>query len=466
MKPNAKATGSRRHYLFAAGRSLAVTVVLFSAFLARAQFFPSYILPTAPLNAWSCSDPVYWTSDYGTFPWSFTNLASSYRGDGSSLAVDSNSPAWLRFRVTESGGTTNLAVDTGTVMFWFAPDWSSASSGGNGPGTFGRLLEIGAYTTNSSEGWWSLYLDNTGNDIFFAAQTNDFASGVTTYLSAPIAWTTNYFHFIALTYSATNTALYLDGVLATNGPALTVRPGPGTLANGFYIGSASNGVNQAHGLFNSLYTFNTPLDGDTIRAVFDFSLMYYLINPINRAMNESLTPSADPFWTPGYRAISGAGQMTNVGAASVCVTDSTNVVWLTNLTATATAGGTMSVTFTIEGGAAGALYDVFATSQLSPGTNGVPWKWLGQGRHCQVYSLTGLPDTTCYLILGTPQDTDEDGLTDAYELLVSHTDPASPDTDADGWTDDEEVLNGTDPLTPDQPFKVLITRPGRHAVLP
>ena len=39
----------------------------------------------------------------------------------------------------------------------------------------------------------------------------------TNYLTFPISWTANGWHFIALTYSATNLALYLDGKLATNG---------------------------------------------------------------------------------------------------------------------------------------------------------------------------------------------------------------------------------------------------------
>ena len=59
--------------------------------------------------------------------------------------------------------------------------------------------------------------------------------------------------------------------------------------------------------------------------------------------------------------------------------------------------------------------------------------------------LTNLPPTTCFLILGTPQDTDGDGLTDAYELLVSKTDPNNRDSNLDGILDGWDVLLGLNP---------------------
>jgi hypothetical protein len=178
-----------------------------------------------PLDSWSFSDHINWTSDLGYAPVSFTNLAYSNLGDGASLVLDSTNPAWLQYNVYENDGTTNLTVDAGTVMFWFAPgNWSSTNEGGAGPGEYGRLLEVGSYTPDSSYGWWSIYVDDVGANLYFSTQTNDLSSSITTYLSVPIAWTTNYFHFVVLTYSATNTALYLDGTLATNGSPLTVFP--------------------------------------------------------------------------------------------------------------------------------------------------------------------------------------------------------------------------------------------------
>ena len=288
-------------------------------------------------------------------------------------------------------------------------------------------------------------MDDVGNNIYFSTQTNDLSGTATTYLSAPIAWTTNYFHFVVLTYSATNTALYLDGGLAATGPPMTNYPGADVLAKGFYIGSNSNGVYQAHGMFNSVYTCNVPLDADTIAEIFNYDYTWYMISPWNTAMMSHIYSADSSPSTTTPNVITGQGNLQWVTNAPNCVY-STNI-WITNIVATAAGDGTMSVTFTIEGGADGAFYDVFWNSVLSFGPNGFPWAWLGQGLHCNTYTLAGLPNTACFLMLGTPLDTDGDGLTDAYEKLVSKTDPNNPDTDGDGIPDGWSVLLGLNPLT-------------------
>ena len=43
-------------------------------------------------------------------------------------------------------------------------------------------------------------------------------------------------------------------------------------------------------------------------------------------------------------------------------------------------------------------------------------------------------------------DTDNDGLSDNEELMEHKTDPINPDTDGDGYLDGEEVEHGYDPL--------------------
>ncbi len=49
-------------------------------------------------------------------------------------------------------------------------------------------------------------------------------------------------------------------------------------------------------------------------------------------------------------------------------------------------------------------------------------------------------------------DTDLDGLTDYDELFIYHTDPRDRDTDDDNYSDRLEILEGWDPLDPDDPF--------------
>ena len=394
-----------------------------------------------PLDSWSFQDSTNWTSDLGYAPISFTNLSFSHLGNGDSLVVDTNIPAWLQYNVYEADGTTNLTVDVGSVTFWFAANWSSTNdaNGGLGPQEYGRLLEVGGYTPDSSYGWWSIYVDDAGANLYFSAQTND-GSGNTYTLSTPIDWTTNYFHFVALTYSSTNVSLYLDGQLATNDPGgLSVWPGNDVLATGFYVGSDSNGVLQANGLFNKVATYNYPLNSNDVQTIFNWNYTWYEIMPWNQAMfNIVSAPSSAPNGAvpdviigPGYL------QLTNSGTG---ITSSN--VWITNVVAAATGSGTnnMVLTFTIQGGSNGVPYDVFANSVLSFGTNGTPWAWMGQGYHGNTYQLTNLPNTACFLILGTPLDSDGDGLTDAYELLVSKTCPTNYSTDGTGMSDGWEIL--------------------------
>ena len=133
------------------------------------------------LSSFSFTDTTNWLSDQGYPPVSFTNLNASDLGNGTALVVDSPDPAWLQYNVVENDGTTNLTVDQGSLMFWFAPYWSSTNAGGTGPGEWGRLIEVGTYTPDSSYGWWGLYVDDGGNNLYFSAQTNDFpaTSGLT-----------------------------------------------------------------------------------------------------------------------------------------------------------------------------------------------------------------------------------------------------------------------------------------------
>lgn len=407
-----------------------------------AQPSPGDPPPSNWLDWWSFSNTNTWATERGRVPVSFTNLAVSPLGNGTAVVLDNANPAWLRYNVRESDGSTNLTVNNGTVMLWFAPAWASANQGGTGPGTFGRLIEAGSYTTNASSGWWSLYLDPQGTNLTFAAQTN---GSTVVYLSAPVSLTTNRWHLIALTYSETNTSLYFDGALATNGPGMTVWPSTNVLNGGFYIGSDNTGVAQARGMIDDVFTYSFPMDAQAIMSQFTSSYFVYYLNPANFA-NLSSAPFTATY-TPIFNAIGGSGFLTWMGTNASCVT-STNL-WLTNVTAALQTNAMMNMSFGIAGGADGLLYDIFANSILVTADSTNAWAWMGQGLHCNSYALTDLASSAAFLIAGKPIDSDGDGLSDAYERLVSKTDPNNPDSDGDGMLDGWEALWGTDPNSAD-----------------
>jgi len=400
--------------------------------------------PVQMLDSWTFQNSNL-VSDTGHAPLSSTNIFWSNLGFGSAPILNSTNPAWLQYNVYESDGTTNLTVDSGTAMLWIAPSWSSANAGGTGPGEYGRLWEAGGYSPDSSLGWWSIYLDDVGDNLYFSAQTNDLSGTVTTYFSYPISWTSDYWHHVAVTYSTNGTALYLDGVLVTNGPAMTVYPGPDVLANGFWMGSDSNGVYQAGGMIAGAATYNGPMSSWELGMNYNIQALTLLMNPRNKVYLGLTNAASTPTWTNGYEAITGAGSVQWVGTAPNCAnsTDMTPV-WFTNVMAKATNGVT-SLTFTVQGGVP-TNYDVFATVYLSAALTNDNWVWLGQVQPCNTYTVQ-IPTTSAFLILGTPQSSCGCGLTDAYLSLVAKESPDGPNFDSYGVPYAWYAQNGLVPIT-------------------
>ena len=221
-----------------------------------------------PLAHWRFDNTNTWVGEEGQLPLLAANVVGIPDWSSNAVLVDNASQAVLAYNVAETNGDTNITCQTGSLMFWFKPDWSSANVGGNGPGGWGRLIEMGdnnpdlstnSWTLDSTNGWWALYLSPDGTQLSFSTSTN---GGGMTNLSANVAWFSNEWYQITLTYSPTDSALYVDGQLLANGAGVTYYPNTNELANGFRIGSDENGKNQAEGAFDELQTFDYPLSAD------------------------------------------------------------------------------------------------------------------------------------------------------------------------------------------------------------
>ena len=86
-----------------------------------------------------------------------------------------------------------------------------------------------------------------------------------------------------------------------------------------------------------------------------------------------------------------------------------------------------------------APYDIFITTNLSanvPGLNLTNWLWETRASAGQTnVSVATGTNSIAFYRLGTTNDTDSDGLTDAFENLVSHSDPSDGDSDGDALPD-------------------------------
>jgi hypothetical protein len=425
-----------------------VLVFALARTLHAAGLLPPGNYPPDAIASWSFEDTNNWTSDQGDSPISFTNISWALLGDGSSLVVNSNAPAWLNFNVIDpTNSQTNLVLNApGSITFWFGPGWSSGTNGGGGPGQWSELVSVGEWTTNASFGYFGLSVDAAGSNVWFSSQDG---LGDTYSLFAPIvSWTTNYFHSLTLTYSSTNVSIYMDGRLATNDPGgLSIWPSPAAVSSGIWFGSDTNGEQQAQGMFNSIATYNTVLDSNTVQEIYSSQLTYYELSPWNIPYMDALSsggsnPSTYDFTNSTLPdVITGSGLLQSDGMMPNWTANANPYyVWITNVVATQTGGGTMSMTFSINGGQSGYLYDVFATSALQiPLSSGV-WYWWGQGDAGYTYTVTVTNASEVLLVLGTPLSTTGNGLTDAYELLILHNSDTNYSTDGTGMADGWEVL--------------------------
>ncbi|MBN2505868.1 MAG: hypothetical protein JXQ71_04155, partial [Verrucomicrobia bacterium] len=200
--------------------------------------------PPLPVFNWFFFDDTNVVDAYGSLPITVSNVYLVPSWDNYAVEIADTNPAVLRYLETQTNGAPNILCENGTAYLWFQPYWSSTNVGGTGPGTAARFLELGTLTEDASVGWWSLYTDPEGCNLYFAAQTN---GAEALYLQAPVELVATQWYQIVLTYTPSNSAIYLNDQLLINGNGVTYWPSESVRSNGFCVGSDETGVAQLWG---------------------------------------------------------------------------------------------------------------------------------------------------------------------------------------------------------------------------
>jgi len=361
----------------------------------------------------------------------------------------------------DSEGYTNLmSTGNGALRFWLKPSWSSVTAPlpGKGPGAFARLAELNV--SRMPDAVWSLQVVPDGSSISLVAQSE---SGPQELLQAPIAWSSGVFHLIALNFGPQGTALLIDGRLAAEGPGtLAVPPKISSLV----LGSTATGLAAIDGDLEEAASFARSLTENEIaihyRAYRDCVVSWQLnsmatggkfgstqISSMDAATMDVLMTLAEPPPLPGGGGGGGGGGNPGTNTPPIYMLGLGLCLYQPIITSSNSL--TLILTNAPDSGWLTNIYDLFYTTNMAslapPALCVTNWAWLARTTPGQTnLPLTNLPNPECFFRLGTMQDSDGDGLTDAYELLCSHTDPHNPDTDGDGLSDFDELVAHTDPL--------------------
>jgi len=232
--------------------SFRVLVVLTTlCFVDQVSARPRNPLPPWPENAlllWQFDDPLASRASR-LAPETVDKSIWNEGWSGYSLNCDGVRMSPVALPLNMTNGVPLVAPNEGTIRFWYAPQWKS----GRGPGDAGRLLEMSSGTRRNDPMWWSLYVTPAGDSINLACQTDQ---GLVDIMSVEINWPQGKWHLIALSYSLTNTTLYLDGIEVAKGTGLPEIPDNSREMARLIIGSDNQGRFAAKGNFDEFATFD------------------------------------------------------------------------------------------------------------------------------------------------------------------------------------------------------------------
>jgi len=377
-----------------------------------------------------------------------------------------------------TNGNWNLDPQRGALRMWYQPD------SGLGNGNPATLLTLVSSAPNSAAAvWWSLVVSADGQSV---ALTCEAVNGPSTCLSASVAFEAGTWYLLTLAYTETNSVLFLDDQPIAAGYGLATVPAQVAPLTSLVIGSRLAGDLVACGQIEEFAAFTSRAEEQSA-WVFDpiWSVAHhYAVYSPHAALGQvsDAEVAAEEQAAEEQLTVSRAGRflapMENNSVtlleldpeSGCCGTNSVYDVWLTNIVVWPGEESGWNTALAIGGGTNGAVYDVFRTTAiLADSITNWPWVWLTNAYACDTVTLTNEPDGAFY-ILGTPLDSDADGIPDAYAALVH--DGLGPDSNGNGVPDWLEVVMGYDPrqtngLGNTQPgYSLFLAQPRNSSHLP
>jgi hypothetical protein len=353
------------------------------------------------------------------------------------LVRDGLSIAPVAVPVIDSTGRRTLAPDSGAVRFWFSPAWSSVEQGGKGPGGYARLLELVDLSGSAPQTRWSLYLGEAGDTLYLSGVGAD--AKAMDFLKAGVSFIAGDWQLITLNYGPKGTELWLGDQLAAEGEGLPAPAQGQEPWLGLIIGSDFGVSAPANGQFEELTPFDYWPEPEQLAFYFNGVGRQAFLGPVGSEKEEAakreLLAAAFP-QPPMLEEDEGSWMQMDFSY-------STNELWL-------------EITGVTNGEAEFVIhspvvepYDLFMTTNLAadvPGLNLTNWVWevrasAGQTNPPPVPAANEM----AFYRLGTTNDMDSDGLTDAFENLVSHSNPSAANPDGDDLNDYEEYRLGRNP---------------------
>lgn len=221
---------------------------------------------TGLLGLWYFDDSS-WLGVQGQAPVTATDLqlAPSWSSNAVELAA---SDAHLCYHVVEDSGHTNINFQSGTVRFWFCPNWNSVNQGGSGldSNDHPALIESTPDDPNAN-GFWGVYLSPDGNTLEFDSVDETGANRSDTFI-ANVSFVSNRWYQIAFTYTSSSSVLYIDGILVTNASGVTAFPN----FDKFTIGNNVS-TNPIYGRIDFLETYDLPLSADQMISDYQMAII-------------------------------------------------------------------------------------------------------------------------------------------------------------------------------------------------